>query len=536
MQRLRFSMERLTSSQIADFNNPLAFARPRTTRAGLNAISDVNTRNPIRTSDIEESFRLVTGAADRLETLEGNLSTMLDLARQGARTRSNPLKLQEIYGKLRSLSAGFDQVVDAIQFNKRTVFDGSSTFLNLGPGVRPMELDLAKLHTYGEDSLNLSQTEASAKVGISYQTEDQILNDGYDIIGLDISDAGFIGASNGGIELDSGNYKLNISYAGANSTVEIRETDGTLIEALTDVDLSGDGSVWADFNVGVRVKFDKESFFSSFDKYDFESNGPAKLQATLAYDRIDTHTLRTGEAPPPDAASLPFSPSLSVNGGSLSASNPTLTSVEAGKTALQSGSYNVNIQYFGEKSIVTLSDGFGRLKAFDYAVDLSASGTKTIDFGVGLSIDVNTDNFNQPGATLSVPVSFNKAAPPLDEFDFREYASAIEDAIAIVQEQRDLIAEAEAKIVEVNNTRNLATTAGIPSVAAFAASGAISLLTGGGEGSLFKPASASSRFTSLSTQLFSTTTALPSQANQSPQQLAALQNTAASNAWLGNFA
>jgi hypothetical protein len=73
-------------------------------------------------------------------------------------------------------------------------------------------------------------------------------------------------------------------------------------------------------------------------------------------------------------------------------------------------------------------------------------------------------------------------------------------------------------------------------VAAFNSSGALSILSGGGSGSLFKPVSSSARLDTLSQQLFATTTALPTQANQTPEQLASLQNSAATNTWLGNFA
>ncbi|HKJ89744.1 MAG TPA: hypothetical protein VJ960_01330, partial [Oceanipulchritudo sp.] len=156
-------MDRLTTSQIADFNNPLAFARPREERVGQTQIQSVASGSPIRTDDIEASFRLVTGASERLETLEGNLTTMLELARSARFARGNELKLQEIYGKLRSLSAGFDQVVEAIRFSGQTVFQGETAFLDLGPGARPLELDVAKLKTYGEDSLNLSEAEATAR-------------------------------------------------------------------------------------------------------------------------------------------------------------------------------------------------------------------------------------------------------------------------------------------------------------------------------------------------------------------------------------
>lgn len=529
-------MERLTSSQIAEFNNPLAFARPRSYRAGQVDLDAVRSAGPLRTGDMEESFRLVTGAATRLETLEGNLGTMLGLAQQGQRARGNTQKLEEVYGKLRSLSAGFDQVVDAVQFKGRTVFDGSMAMLSMGVGARPLQLDMANLKTYGEDSLGLSLSSASAKVSIGYRAEDRIVNASYDIIGLDISDSAYIAGSNAALELESGEYKVNIAYTGANSTVELRSRTGALIERQDSVDLSGSGRRWVDFDAGIRLEFELENFFSSFDKYDFEAQGPANLQATLNYERIETHELRTGDAPPPDAAKLLFDPVLSGGEGTLKVSNPEIRPVDVGKQQLATGGYTLNVQYFGERSIVTLHDSFGRLKGFDYGVDLSESGAHTIDFGIGLSVEVNTDNFSGNGATLSVPVSYTKAASPLDDFDFRQYAKDIEAAIGVVQEQIEIIANAQSDIEEMNRTRNLATTSGLNGLGAFMTTGALSLLTGGGESSMFKPMSSTARFNTLSTQLFSTTTALPTQANQRSEQLSSLQSSASAGGWLSTFA
>lgn len=529
-------MDNLTTQQIADFNNPLAFARGRTDRVGQTSLADTVNSRPLRTDDIEESFRLVTGALSRLETLQGNLTTMLGLAESARSARGNERKLQEIYGKLRSLSAGFDQVVEAIQFKGRPVFSGQDTFLSLGPGTRPVSLDAAKLMTYGEDSLGLSQAAPTASASIQYRTEDLILNEAYDIIGLDIEEATYREGSNPALELESGDYKVAVSYAGPDSTVELRTLEGTLIERRESVDLSGNGREWVDFEAGLRLSFSKENFFTSFDKYDYETNGPAELSATLAYERLEAHILPTGESPPPDSVSFPFNPSLRLGEGVLSVESPRLSAVDTGKQPLESGFYNLEIEYRGEQSILRLTDSLGRLKAFDYNLDLASGETTEIDLGVGLSVTVRNEAFATEGATLSVPVNYNRQQPPLEEFDFREYARQIEEAIGVVSEQITVFNEARTQIEETNRLRTTASTSGIPSALAFNATGALSLLSGGGSNSFFKPLSSTARFNTLSTQLFSTTTALPTQANQTPEQLASLQNTASTNAWLGNFA
>ncbi|MFO7724200.1 MAG: hypothetical protein R6V45_01515 [Oceanipulchritudo sp.] len=529
-------MDRLTTSQIADFNNPLAFSRPREERVGQAQIQNTDSGSPIRTDDIEASFRLVTGAAERLETLEGNLNTMLELARSARFARGDERKLQETYGKLRSLSAGFDQVVEAIRFSDQALFEGETAYLDLGSGARPIELDVAKLKTYGEDSLNLSEAEPSARASVSFRTEDRIVNETYDIVGLDIDEASYVPGANPALELENGTYKIGISYAGAGSSVEIRTPEGAVVERKENVDLSGSGREWVDFDSGVRLSFEKENFFSFFDKFDFETNGPAELTATLTYERVEGHVLRTGEASPEDSVNIPFSPVLSDASGSLTVSDPRIAPVDVTRQALESGFYTLDIEYQGENSIARLTDSLGRLKAFDFAIDLSGEGSTQLDLGVGLSLSINKDQFSTEGASLTVPIDYQRQTPPIEDFDFREYANRIEEAITIVQEQRGIIDDASERIQEVNQLRNSASTSGLPSVGALNASGALSILSGEGANSLFSPASSSARLDTLSNQLFSATTALPVQANQSPQELASLQNTAATNSWLGNFA
>lgn len=526
-------MERLTTRQIEDFNNPMAFARDRVTRIGQQTIGLITNR-PIRTNDIEQSFRLVTGASERLETLENNLNTMLQLAREGQRANT-PRKLQEVYGKLRSLSAGFDQVVDAIKFNGQTVFKGNDLFLSLGPGARPLQVEASKLLTYGDKSLNLSTADPTADVRVTYRTDDLILNSGYSIVGLDIDDAAFIRGSNIALELEDGDYKIAVSYMGKDSSVEIRSLTGTLIERRDNVDLSGEGREWVDFDVGVRLTFAKEQFLQSIDKYDFEELGPARLSATMSYRRVDAHLLRTLEEPPkPDSASFLFNTPLQTADSKLALSNPRISPVNPTRQALDSGSYVLEVEYFGKNSVIRLSDGLGRLKAFQFGVDLTESGTRRIDLGVGLSFDLEVDNFTNMGAKLVAPVEFQRDRTALEDFDFRKYAKRITDAIGVVIEQRERIDKAKERIEEINQLRNLASTQALPSSLAFNSTNALTLLNGGGDNSLFRPASPTARLNNMANQLFGTTTALPTQANITPQSLNQARMASASG-WLNTF-
>lgn len=530
-------MDFLTTSQIDDFNNPLAFARTRNARIGQNEFT-TSTSRTIRTGDIEESYRLILGAASRLETLEGNLQTMLDLTEQGSRARDDERKVREFYGKIRSLSAGFDQVVEAIRFNDEAIFADRPIALSMGPGARDINLDPIRLLTYGEDSLNLSESVASADIRIRYTTANQIINNGYDIIGLDLNEASYIAGSNPALELEDGDYRVEIEYAGSDSTVRILTEEGSPVEEKTSVDLSGSGTEWVDFDVGVRLSFEMESLFQSFDKYDFETNGPAQLQATMSYERIERHVVRTDEEPPGvQGAEFLFDSTLAIGGGTLKLAEPSVSAVEPDKTALESGSYNLQIQYLGEDSIVRLTDSFGRIKAYEFGVDLSTQGPQSIDLGNGLSFTVDNDNFSESGATYNTVVNYQAEERAIDQFDFLEYKKRVEEAITIVQEQTAIIAETQAEIENINQVRNSALTSSAPSVGALAASGATSILSGAGGGNIFGGGlSAGARFGVLSEQLFATTTAFPSQANQSPQALAQLSIAGNSSSILSTFA
>ena len=125
-------------------------------------------------------------------------------------------------------------------------------------------------------------------------------------------------------------------------------------------------------------------------------------------------------------------------------------------------------------------------------------------------------------ATLTTALSYNREAPDLEDFDFREYADRIREALLIVDEQLLVMAEAKTRIEETNQLRNSANTSSSPNSAAFNAASANLLLSGGGGGGLFGAISSGARFGVLSTQLFETTAAFQTQANQSPQELAQL--------------
>jgi len=82
--------------------------------------------------------------------------------------------------------------------------------------------------------------------------------------------------------------------------------------------------------------------------------------------------------------------------------------------------------------------------------------------------------------------------------------------------------------------KNQANTS-VPNAAAFNASSALGLLSGGGGVGIFASVSPGARFGMLSEQLFQTTTAFPTQANQSPEALAQLSKNGSVGSLLSTF-
>jgi hypothetical protein len=522
-------MERLTTTQINDFNNPLAFARERTVRVGQTDTETRETQN-FRTKDREASFRLVTGASKRLETLKGNLETMLDLSRSGERISNNSYKREEIYGKLRSLSAGFDQIVDSVRFDGNPIFSGNTLNLGMGAGSRPLKLETSKLLTYGENSLKLSTTNATAEITVFETVDDVILNQDTSFTGISLSAASYIEGSNSALELDNTNYKVKIFFTGNNSAVEIRDRSGAIVERQEGINLSGEGREFVDFDVGVQLQIDKQPILGSLDELDFTTDDPVEVSSSILYRRLDSHTLRNdgSQTDTPDGASLLFEASLgNADTGQLSVSAPKLTTATSDSIALESGFYNMNIEYRGEDSYIRLTDALGRIRGFKFGVDLTGPST-SVDFDGGLSVSVSNSGWTE-NSSLQVPIEYNRRPPAIEEFDFRQYTEQIENAITAIDDELVKMQETAAQIQELNAQRNPNTQAMGVSAASLSASSSLNILSGGTSGPILVNASTSKSLAQAADQIFATTTAFATQANQTPEQLASLQAASAAN-------
>jgi hypothetical protein len=96
----------------------------------------------------------------------------------------------------------------------------------------------------------------------------------------------------------------------------------------------------------------------------------------------------------------------------------------------------------------------GRLQGYQFGVDLSQDGSHEVNFGNGLSFEIETDQFNTEGASLTTALRYNREAQDLEEFDFSEYADRIREALLIVDEQLLVMGEAKTRIEETNQLRN----------------------------------------------------------------------------------
>ena len=129
-------------------------------------------------------------------------------------------------------------------------------------------------------------------------------------------------------------------------------------------------------------------------------------------------------------------------------------------------------------------------------MDLSQDGSQEVNFGNGLSFEIETNQFDTEGATLTTALRYNREAPDLEEFDFREYADRIRESLLVVEEQLLVMAEAQNRIEETNQVRNSANTSSAPNAAAFNAASANLLLSGGGGGGLLGTISGGARLAS----------------------------------------
>ena len=279
-------MDRLSISEIADYNAREAFARTRSSTASsaatfLESVQSSSDYGKLKSSGIEASYSILNGISDRLEMIRANLSTMLGYAQEGASATTQSDR-DEYIGLLRSLSGGVDDIVDNTVWQGTKLLDGRSIELSMTSkgGGATESLELQSYYTSDEDGFDLTDQPASGKGTIYYDYYALYRNADAGVVGLDITKATAVETAPTQNELETGTYRLEISYAGPDSSITIKDSEGTFINTVKGVDLSGSGEEIIDLEVGVALSIEKEQILQSIDKFDYENEGPAKLKLT----------------------------------------------------------------------------------------------------------------------------------------------------------------------------------------------------------------------------------------------------------------
>lgn len=491
-------MSFVSPSQIAEFIDPRAFSVKRTTARGLTEIE--TNQKPITTSDANSSLSLLLGAQQRMDQLRTNLQGLLDLSLEGAQGNLRDSKYDEIYGKLRSLTAGYDQVLDASTFKGEPLFDGRSWEIN--NGSQRASVEIPSLYLEDENTaFNLISRSAGATVDVSYDPATRIRNSFSGLVGLDISDSIGIERSDGLPELKDGKYRLEIEYNGPDSRLILSDEFGGKIETLTGVDLTGTGIESIDFKAGIRVEIDKLQSSQNFDKWDYLNDGPVSLFADLNYERVSWHSLVGDDRNPESTAEAEWSfkaprkyTSPAVN--FLEIEN---NGVSALTGELPGGNYKLTVKYNGANSILEVRDAFGRMRQRIDKLDLSADGKHSIDTGVGVRFTFENRGYGTNKTTVNAnfdytPVSANDAR----DFDFLAFGQRVVGAIELLDEQLLTVDSQIASIQEL--VRLQRGQAGGPN------GGAVSLLSSAGGNSgifgLLSSAGVQSRLSVSGAQLF----------------------------------
>lgn len=408
----------LTASEIKEFLDPWAFMRPREKVESLVTADGKELplfgESELLTTTLSQSVNVLTSAYDRLETILGNLATMKQLSEEAARSRDS-VSRDEAYAKLRSLTAGIDIIVDQSRFNHQRMLDGSGVTLASTMNGKTSEPGLANLLTFGEGSLEISEYTDTSRVTLFFGEGASMLNGNKGRLGIEIMDAQYSEPTDPEEELEDGEYRLKIDYAGENSTVYLTDQALDPIATIENVDLSGDQIREVDFGNGVKITIDATTIYSpsDYDKWDYENKGPTAYFADVDYRRVSQQTLLvdSNEKLYKDANLIRTSPAATEDGGELRIQSFDYNASGLREGALEAGNYSVKINYFGEYSTVSVKDERGVNVALKTGVDLSAQGMQSIDMGNGLVINFQNDGAgmvpDEVTATLSITESEN---------------------------------------------------------------------------------------------------------------------------------
>lgn len=484
-------MDYISLSDIRSFIDPRAFAVSRSDASGR--VSLTSQKEKITTANAKGTLSLLLAAEQRLTDLRTSLQTMLDLSIDGAKSRSDR-DYDEAYGKLRSLSAGFDQVIEASRYDGVSLFGGSQW--DLKANGQPVDLEGIDLRAAGEN-LGLVERTDGARITIGYDAGTIIRNSYSGVVGLDIADATGIERTDGRPELDSGKYRLEIEYNGPESRIFLSDEYGIQIEELTGIDLTGSGIDLVKFKAGIQISLEKLQKTIGYDKWDYENEGPVSLFADLNYERVSWHTLAgdTNIANASAKAEWTYKPRKDYNEPALNLDKIEIAGVSDGAQELAEGNYSVKIRYRSEGSIVEIRDlNGGMVQRLDNVELGPDSGTYSINTGRGVKFTVENDNWTED-KTINATFNYTSAPAANRDFDFLAYGERLVDAISVIDEQAVSVGESIDRIQQQNQWAqgNAGATSSITS------------LLGGGSGpaGLLSGAGVSARINVSGMQLFS---------------------------------
>ncbi len=495
-------MERLTTSQLAQYSDPLAFSVRRSTPFG--APDRAERGQTVTTKDLEASYRLTQGALGRLESIESNLLSVLKFAREGLRGSTSARRKAELIGLMRSLTAGIDEIIDLSKFNDQKLFSGGKLRLATEFG-QPILLDLPDLQTFKAEAGGIARRAENAEVAIFYDDGDRARNEASGLFGLTVEKGSFIPPKAGYPELEDGIYRGEIVYEGNRSTVILRNESGLEVGRANNIDLSGTGKEWVDFDVGVRLEVDKLNLLTGLDKYDFETKGPASHRFSFGYERLHVQELGVASGAARSVDNVRLFSSLPAQRGhaELSIKELSLNASFADHAPVPAGTYLLEVNYNGAESSVLLKNLAGHTVSMATKVDLRENGRTTVSLPAGLRVVVDNQDFTGQGRASAL-VEVQRARELVDDFDFKDFVKKVEATLGRIGEHRRILEGASIAIEDHHLLRNMVASGVTMPVGAFLSVGAANVLSG--NGNLFSGVSSlDSQLKAISSSIFQNT-------------------------------
>jgi hypothetical protein len=413
----------------------------------------------VSTDSYTESLGLLSKLSDELDTIKGNLQYMLNYCVSGDEATSDEDK-EEAYAQLRSLGAGIDSIVRSFTYEDSTLLSGRKYSFSYGGGTSlTVALDNLYASDIGDDDSNmdtdgglgLATADDGADIEVSYDYLNSLRNSESDIVGFDITDAYSSDGDDTVQQLTDGDYQIEVEFngedGGENSTIYIENLDGTVIDQVDGLDLSGTGQLNVAFGCGMTISLEMDGTAAD-SCYETQS-----LYANFSYDTVKQYNPDDGtdnELITENSVSVLKGSHLSGTSGDLKVS-AAAADVLDGRTTMSTGQYNLKINYDSdsEQGDLYLYDQNGSLISVVRDVDLSgdddsdgdgSNGTVSVDMGTGVAITLKTTDFTQSSdRTYNVYLDYTAEENAYEEFDYDAYYDIVSDALSEVEDQIDYV-------------------------------------------------------------------------------------------------